>query len=91
MDLLFRLFVVGFAIGICGLACAYGAKQAVEETVKKIAAPLVKENERLKKDLDAAGMKNRRYQVELESLRQARFEANAAEVLIKEKNPSSGN
>lgn len=91
MDLLFKLFVVGFAIGICGLACAYGAKQAVEETVKKITAPLVKENERLKKALDATDMKNCRYQVELEQLRQAHFEANAAEVLIKEKNPPSGN
>ncbi len=91
MDLLFRLFVIGFVIGICGLACAYGAKQAVEETVKKITTPLVKENERLKKALDATDMKNRRYQVELEQLRQAHFEANAENVLIKEKNPSSSN
>ncbi len=89
MDLIFKLFVVGFMIGVCGLACAYGAKQGVEEIVKKIAAPIMKENERLKKALDAAGMRNRRYQVELEQLRQARFEANAENVLIKEKNPSS--
>ena len=34
-------------------------------------------------------MKNRRYQVELEQLRQAHFEANAENVLIKEKNPPS--
>lgn len=91
MDLIFKLFVVGFAIGICGVACAFGARQAVEETVKKIAVPLAQENERLKKALDAASMKNRRYQVELEQFRQAHFEANAEAVLSKEKNPPSSN
>ena len=47
MDLLFRLFVVGFAIGVCGLACAYGTKQAVQDTVRKIVTPVLQDNERL--------------------------------------------
>lgn len=86
MDLFFRLFVVGFAIGVCSLACAYGAKQAVQDTVRKIVTPVLQDNERLRKDLK---------DIELKELnkeqRQAHFEANAENVLIKEKNPPSSN
>lgn len=95
MDLLFRLFVVGFAIGVCGLACAYGTKQAVQDTVRKIVTPVLQDNERLRKNLDWANTKMRRKDIELEKLyreqRQAHFEANAENVLIKEKNPLSSN
>lgn len=89
MDLIFRLFVIGFTIGVCGLACAYGAYQFAQDTARKIIAPVLADNAQLKTDLDTANMKNRRYQVELEQLRQAHFEANAENVLIKEKNPPS--
>lgn len=85
MDLLFRLFMVGFAIGICGLACAYGAKQAVQDMARKIVTPVLQDNERLRKNLDRANTKMRRKDIELEQLRQAHFEANAENVLIKEK------
>lgn len=91
MDLLFRLFMVGFAIGICGLACAYGAKQAVQDMARKIIAPVLADNAQLKTDLETANVKIRRKDVELEQLRQAHFEANAEKVLIKEKNPPSSN
>ena len=95
MDLLFRLFVVGFAIGVCGLACAYGANQAVQDTVRKIVAPVLQDNERLRKDLDWANTKISHKDIELEKLhkeqRQSHFEANAENVLIKEKNPPSSN
>lgn len=95
MDLLFRLFMVGFAIGICGLACAYGAKQAVQDMARKIVTPVLQDNERLRKDLDWANTKMRRKDIELEKLhkeqRQAHFEANAKAVLSKEKNPPSSN
>lgn len=91
MDLLFRLFVVGFAIGVCGLACAYGAYQFAQDTARKIIAPVLADNAQLKTDLETANMKIRRKDVELEQLRQAHFEANAENVLIKEKNPSSSN
>lgn len=84
MDLFFRLFVIGFAIGLCGVACAYGAKQAVQDTVRKIVTPVLQDNRRLTDCL--ADRDN-----ELKELRQAHFEANAENVLIKEKNPSSGN
>ena len=84
MDLLFRLFMVGFAIGICGLACAYGAKQAVQDTVRKIVTPVLQDNERLSKCLTDG-------EKEIKALRQALFEAKAENVLIKEKNPPSGN
>ena len=47
MDLFFRLFVIGFAIGLCGVACAYGAKQAVQDTVRKIVTPVLQDNKRL--------------------------------------------
>ena len=82
MDLLFRLFMVGFAIGICGLACAYGAKQAVQDTVRKIVTPVLQDNERLLKCLTDG-------EKEIKALRQALFEAKAENVLIKEKNPPS--
>lgn len=95
MDLIFRLFVIGFTIGVCGLACAYGAYQFAQDTARKIIAPVLADNAQLKTDLDTANMKNRRYQVELEKLyreqRQAHFEASAENVLIKEKNPPSSN
>lgn len=84
MDLIFRLFVIGFAIGVCGVACAYGAKQAVQDTVKKIVAPILQDNKWL---TDCLADRDK----ELKVLRQAHFEANAENVLIKEKNPSSGN
>lgn len=84
MDLIFRLFVIGFGIGICGVACAYGAKQAVQDTVKKIVAPILQDNKWL---TDCLADRDK----ELKALRQARFEANAKAVLSKEKNPSSGN
>ena len=84
MDLLFRLFMVGFAIGICGLACAYGAKQAVQDMARKIVTPVLQDNERLSKCLTDG-------EKEIKSLRQALFEAKAENVLIKEKNPPSSN
>jgi len=84
MDLFFRLFVIGFAIGLCGVACAYGAKQAVQDTVRKIVTPVLQDNKRL---TDCLTDRDK----ELKELRQAHFEANAENVLIKEKNPSSGN
>lgn len=82
MDLLFRLFMVGFAIGVCGLACAYGAKQAVQDMARKIVTPVLQDNERLSKCLTDG-------EEEIKALRQALFEAKAENVLIKEKNPSS--
>ena len=84
MDLFFRLFVIGFAIGLCGVACAYGAKQAVQDTVRKIVTPVLQDNKRLTDCL--ADRDN-----ELKELRQAHFEANAKAVLSKEKNPPSSN
>lgn len=84
MDLLFRLFMVGFAIGICGLACAYGAKQAVQDMARKIVTPVLQDNERLSKRLTDE-------EEEIKALRQALFEAKAENVLIKEKNPPSSN
>lgn len=84
MDLLFRLFVVGFAIGVCSLACAYGTKQAVQDTVRKIVTPVLQDNERLSKCLTDG-------EEEIKALRQALFEAKAENVLIKEKNPPSSN
>lgn len=91
MDLIFRLFVIGFTIGVCGLACAYGAYQFAQDTVRKIVTPVLQDNERLRKNLDWANAKMRRKDIELEQLRQAHFEANAENVLIKEKNPPSSN
>ncbi len=82
MDLLFRLFMVGFAIGVCGLACAYGAKQAVQDMARKIVTPVLQDNERLSKCLTDG-------EEEIKALRQALFEAKAENVLIKEKNPPS--
>ena len=84
MDLIFRLFVIGFGIGICGVACAYGAKQAVQDTVKKIVAPILQDNKWL---TDCLADRDE----ELKALRQEHFETNAKAVLIKEKNPSSSN
>lgn len=84
MDFVFRFFVIGFAIGLCGVACAYGARQGVQDIVKKIVAPILQDNKRLSDCL--ADRDN-----ELKELRQAHFEANAETVLIKEKNPPSSN
>lgn len=97
MDLIFRLFVIGFMIGVCGLACAYGAYQFAQDTARKIIAPVLADNAQLKTDLETANVKIRRKDVELaelaelEKLRQAHFEANAENVLIKGKNPPSSN
>lgn len=91
MDLIFRLFVIGFTVGVCGLACAYGAYQFAQDTVRKIVTPVLQDNERLRKNLDWANTKMRRKDIELEQLRQAHFEANAKAVLSKEKNPPSSN
>ncbi|HCT17498.1 MAG TPA: hypothetical protein DIW36_09070 [Ruminococcaceae bacterium] len=84
MDLLFRLFVIGFAIGVCGLACAYGANQAVQDMARKIVTPVLQDNKRLT-DCLTDGEK------ELKALRQAYFEVKAENVLLKEKNPPSRN
>lgn len=81
MDLLFRLFMIGFAIGMCGLACAYGAKQAVQDMVRKIVTPVLQDNERLSKCLTDE-------EKEIKALRQALFEAKAENVLIKGKEPA---
>lgn len=95
MDLIFRLFVIGFTVGVCGLACAYGAYQFAQDTARKIIAPVLADNAQLKTDLETANMKIRRKDIELEKLyreqRQAHFEANAKAVLSKEKNPPSSN
>lgn len=96
MDLICKLFVIGFTVGICGLACAYGVYQFAQDTARKIIAPVLADNAQLKHDLETANMKIRRKDVELaeleklrQKLRQALFEAKAENVLIKEKNPSS--
>ena len=78
MDLFFWIFFAG-------------GYQAIKDKLYNINAERDAEIVRLAKKLDTANMKNRRYQVELEQLRQAHFEANAKAVLSKEKNPPSSN
>lgn len=87
MDLFFWIFFAGFFGSLFTAAFFFGGYQAIKDKLYNINAEIV----RLAKKLDTANMKNRRYQVELEKLRQAHFEANAENVLIKEKNPPSSN
>ena len=75
----------------CTAAFFFGGYQAIKDKLYDINAERDAEIVRLAKKLDTANMKNRRYQVELEQLRQAYFEANAENVLLKEKNPPSSN
>lgn len=91
MDLIFWLFAGGFTIGILALAAAFGSYQAIQDRLGDIADELRKSNIELARELDRKSMKLRRRDVELEQLRQAHFEANAENVLIKEKNPPSSN
>lgn len=91
MDLFFWIFFAGFFGSLFTAAFFFGGYQAIKDKLYNINAERDAEIVRLTKKLDVANMKNRRYQVELEQLRQAHFEANAENVLIKEKNPSSGN
>lgn len=91
MDLFFWIFFVGFFGSLFTAAFFFGGYQAIKDKLYNIDAEREADFARLAKDLDTANMKNRRYQVELEQLRQAHFEANAENVLIKEKNPSRSN
>lgn len=91
MDLFFWIFFAGFFGSLFTTAFFFGGYQAIKDRLYNINAERDAEIVRLAKKLDTANMKNRRYQVELEQLRQAHFEANAENVLIKEKNPSSSN
>lgn len=91
MDLSFWIFFAGFFGSLFTAAFFFGGYQAIKDKLYNINAKRDAEIVRLEKMLDVANMKNRRYQVELEKLRQAHFEANAENVLIKEKNPPSSN
>ena len=91
MNLFFWIFFVGFFGSLFTAAFFFGGYQAIKDKLYNINAERDAEIVRLTKKLDVADMKNRRYQVELEQLRQAHFEANAENVLIKEKNPSGCN
>ena len=91
MDLFFWIFFVGFFGSLFTAAFFFGGYQAIKDKLYNINAERDAELVRLTKKLDVADMKNRRYQVELEQLRQAHFEANAENVLIKEKNPPTSN
>lgn len=91
MDLFFWIFFAGFFGSLFTAAFFFGGYQAIKDKLYNINAERDAEIVRLAKKLDTANMKNRRYQVELEQLRQAHFEANAENVLIKEKNPPSSN
>lgn len=95
MDLFFWIFFAGFFGSLFTAAFFFGGYQAIKDRLYNINAERDAEIVRLAKKLDTANMKNRRYQVELEKLyreqRQAHFEANAENVLIKERNPPSSN
>ena len=91
MDLFFWIFFAGFFGSLFTAAFFFGGYQAIKDKLYNINAERDAEIVRLAKKLDTANMKNHRYQVELEQLRQAHFEANAETVLIKEKNPPSNN
>ena len=95
MDLFFWIFFAGFFGSLFTAAFLFGGYQAIKDRLYNINAERDAEIVRLAKKLDTANMKNRRYQVELEKLhreqRQAHFEANAENVLIKEKNLPSAN
>lgn len=89
MDLFFWIFFSGFFGSLFMAAFFFGGYQAIKDKLYNINAEKNAEFVKLAKELDAANMKCRRFQIELEQLRQAHFEANAEKVLIKEKNPSS--
>ena len=95
MDLIVLLFIVGFFGGILCFAAACGAYAAISNKLDDIADKYREDNLRLTDQLDRANVKARRYKTELEELyreqRQAHFEANAVNVLIKEKNLPSAN
>ncbi len=91
MDFIYILFLVGFFGGILCFAAACGAYTAISNKLDDIADKYREDNLRLIAQLDRANVKARRYQVELEQLRQAHFEANAKAVLSKEKNLPSAN
>ena len=95
MDLIVLLFIVGFFGGILCFAAACGAYAAISNKLDDIADKYREDNLRLTAQLDRANVKARRYKTELEELyreqRQAHFEANAVNVLIKEKNLPSAN
>lgn len=95
MDFIYILFLVGFFGGILCFAAACGAYTAISNKLDDIADKYREDNLRLAAQLDKANIKARRYQTELEELcreqRQAHFEANAENVLIKEKNLPSAN
>lgn len=89
MDLFFWIFFAVFFWKSVHGGVFLRRIQAIKDKLYNINAERDAEIVRLAKKLDTANMKNRRYQVELEQLRQAYFEANAENVLIKEKNPPS--
>lgn len=95
MDFIYILFLVGFFGGILCFAAACGAYAAISNKLDDIADKYREDNHRLADQLDRANIKARRFQTDLEELyreqRQAHFEANAENVLIKEKNPSNSN
>ena len=95
MDFIYILFLVGFFGGILCFAAACGAYTAISNKLDDIADKYREDNLRLADQLDRANVKARRFQTELEELyreqRQAHFEANAVNVLIKEKNLPSAN
>ena len=95
MDFIYILFLVGFFGGILCFAAACGAYTAVSNKLDDIADKYREDNLRLADRLDRANVEARRYKTELEELyreqRQAHFEANAVNVLIKEKNLPSAN
>lgn len=90
MDFIYILFLVGFFGGVLCFAAACGAYTAISNKLDDIADKYREDNLRLADQLDRANIKARRYKTELEELyreqRQAHFEANAENVLIKEKN-----
>ena len=95
MDFIYILFLVGFFGGILCFAAACGAYAAISNKLDDIADKYREDNLRLSAQLDRANIKARRFRTELEELyreqRQAHFEANAVNVLIKEKNLPSAN
>ena len=95
MDFIYILFLVGFFGGILCFAAACGAYAAISKKLDNIADKYREDNLRLAAQLDRANIKARRFHTELEELyreqRQAHFEANAVNVLIKEKNLPSAN
>lgn len=95
MDFIYILFLVGFFGGILCFSAACGAYTAISNKLDDIADKYREDNLRLTAQLDRANVKARRYKTELEELyreqRQAHFEANAVNVLIKEKNLPSAN